>query len=245
MSKQLQDKLVIYEKKFGGIVDGSSTYTKYDLLISGDNKRMDNWCQGGDRFTEESKYKEVYAKHLEKYLDDPITLFEVGILKGSGLAVWNEIFKNKNSKILGGDIDISNCLGNFEKIKRKGGFSNITKINTSIDDVMKSRVSCFKFDQYDPNNENYLKTILRDKKIDVFIDDGDHQDFPNIQCAKSVLPFLSKNSIYFLEDVKPHRVDNLVKEFYELGLNLYDCTKYKNGKVGGVLVFQFDKKVKA
>ena len=243
MSKQLQDKLSSYEKKFGGVVEGLSSYTKYDISVSGDNKRMGNWCQGGDRFTNESTYKEVYAKNIQKFLDDPIILFEVGILKGSGLAVWNEIFKNNNAKILGGDVDISNCLGNFEKIKRKGGFSNINKINTNISDVFKSRVSCFKFDQYDKNNENYLKTILKGKKIDVFIDDGDHQDVPNIQCAKSVSPFLNKNSIYFVEDVKPSRVDKIVKEFYDLGLNLCDCTKYQDGRVGGVLVFQFDKAV--
>ena len=79
---------------------------------------------------------------------------------------------------------------------------------------------------------------LEDKKIDVFIDDGDHQDVPNIQCAESVLPFLHKNSIYFLEDVKPIRVDSLVKEFYDLGMTLVDNTKYKDGRPGGVLVFK-------
>jgi len=238
VSKELEENLRRYENNFGGIVDAQSKYTKYDLAVSGPNKRMSTYCQGGDRFNLESTYGSMYAKYLSHLLEKPIILFEVGILKGSGLAVWNEIFRNKNTKILGGDIDITNCLNNFEKIKRKGGFNNIESINTDIHKVLKSRLSCFKFDQYDPNNKTYLKAILEDKKIDVFIDDGDHQDVPNIQCAESIRPFLHSNSIYFLEDVKPIRVDNLVKEFYDLGMTLVDTTKYKDDRPGGVLVFK-------
>ena len=51
---------------------------------------------GGDRMSPYAhNYAAQYSKYLKRFLNrHPITLVEIGILKGSGLAIWSDLFPN-------------------------------------------------------------------------------------------------------------------------------------------------------
>jgi hypothetical protein len=89
-----------------------------------------------------------------------IRILEVGILKGTGLAVWSEYFNNK--EIYGFDYD----LGNFEDNK-----SYLIELGAFKDGLP---ITMF-YDQFADNSET-LKKTFGDNKLDVVVDDAFHSD---------------------------------------------------------------------
>ena len=166
------------EKHYGGLVQD----VKCDCSASHPNGRIRN-CQGGDRMSGlYHNYAPIYAKYLQPYLNnDNIVLAEVGILKGSGCAIWSELFKN--GRIIGLDYDLSNIKNNMKFLKSKGAFSN-------------NNLELHKFDSYKPK----IKKILNGDTIDIFIDDGPHTDKAILTTLKEIVPHLSKKFVCFIED---------------------------------------------
>ena len=140
--------------------------------------------RGGDRMLFHG-----YAREYSKYLysldhDSRLVVAEFGILNGSGLAIWCDLFPN--ARILGFDIDISYFEENRGNLQEKGAFSlNSPEIYT--------------YDQFVENQE-LLQEILNDDTIDICIDDGCHFDEAIICTMRSVMPNLSDRFIYFIED---------------------------------------------
>jgi hypothetical protein len=139
---------------------------------------------GGDRM-----FHHFYAPHYARFLkpffnSEPVTLIEIGILKGSGLAIWADLFPK--SQIIGLDIDLENYRNNKENLKAKGGFrENTPKV--------------FEFDQFLDNKE-YLSKILNHSKVSIVIDDGIHTEDAILTTLKSVIPYLAEKFVYFIED---------------------------------------------
>ena len=46
-----------------------------------------------------------------------------------------------------------------------------------------------------------MKTILGDKKIDICIDDGCHTEEANTKTLEAMIPHLSEEFVYFIEDI--------------------------------------------
>ena len=142
---------------------------------------------GGDRlnvfFHDYScKYSE-YLMPLRKS-EDPIKILEIGILKGTGLAVWSEYFNNKD--IYGFDYD----LGNFEDNK-----TNLIELGAFKDGLP---ITMF-YDQFADNSET-LKETFSDKKLDVVVDDAFHSDESIINTFDELQPYLAEKFVYFIED---------------------------------------------
>ena len=176
--KNLVNFLIEKEKHYGGLVQG----VKCDCSASHPNGRIRN-CQGGDRMSGRyHNYAPIYAKYLQPYLNnDNIVLAEVGILKGSGCAIWSELFKN--GRIIGLDYDLSNIKNNMKFLKSKGAFSN-------------NNLELHNFDSYKPK----IKKILNGDTIDIFIDDGPHTDKAILPTLEEIVPHLSKKFVCFIED---------------------------------------------
>jgi len=176
--KNLEKFLIEKEKHFGGLVQD----VKCDCSVSHPNGRIRN-CQGGDRMSGiYHNYAPIYAKYLQPYLNnDNIVLVEVGILKGSGCAIWSELFKN--GRIIGLDYDLGNIKNNMKFLKSKGAFSN-------------NNLELHNFDSYKPK----IKKILNGDTIDIFIDDGPHTDKAILTTLEEIVPHLSKKFVYFIED---------------------------------------------
>jgi predicted O-methyltransferase YrrM len=180
--------LIATEAKFGGRV----TTKKHN---GGD--RMNFWWH---------HYAPWYEKALRPFVstDEPITLVEVGVFKGSGVAIWSELFPE--SRIIGLDINLSNIKDNWDNLKHQGAFTN-------------DNLELHEFDQY-AENRQHLSQILESDKVDVVIDDGNHENEAIMMTLESFLPFLSKDFVYIIED--NHLVHKKIEEKYpELNVQNY------------------------
>jgi len=177
--------LVQAEMKYGGFVTG----VRRNKVSSDDPRSKEEVLKGGmtggDRM-----YHHLYARKYAQYLkplvekEKSITLVEVGILKGTGLAMWCELFPS--SRIIGFDIDLSHTKSNMDFLTSRGAFEN-------------NKPELYEFDQFKDNREMVGK-ILNGNKIDVLIDDGFHSVESILTTIKSVLPYLSEKFIYIIED---------------------------------------------
>ena len=137
---------------------------------------------GGDRMTRHG-YATYYSKHLIDR-DNINTIVECGILKGTGLAIWSQLFPNAD--IIGLDIDISHAQNNLQFLKDKGAFQH-------------KEPELYEYDQF-ADNKNNINQILKGRKIDLAIDDGHHSDISIINTLDTLMPHLNSNYVYFIED---------------------------------------------
>lgn len=140
--------------------------------------------RGGDRM-----HYHGYARHYSRYLmplvdsHRPITLVEVGILKGTGLAIWCDLFPT--SRVVGLDIDLSHAEKNLENSSGRGAFSS-------------NRPELVEFDQLQPPSD--LSRIFGQTKIDIVIDDGLHTTESILNTVACLKSYLASEFVYFIED---------------------------------------------
>ena len=174
------DWLIQREIQYGGYVTNipKKTASRMDPAKAG-------FLTGGDRMLTHG-YAATYAKHLARYLDtgEGLTLVEIGILNGTGLAIWCDLFEQ--ARVIGLDIDPGNYYRNFEGLKLKGAFR-------------RNQPEVFEFEQF-KDNTAYLGGILQGTRIDIAIDDGCHADSAILSTLKSVIPHLAAHFVYFIED---------------------------------------------
>ena len=181
------DWLVGTEIKYGGIVTNvprrkvspKDPRTRQQLNSGG--------MVGGDRMFHHG-YARKYSEYLKAYVQsgNPVTLVEIGILEGTGLALWCDLFEN--GRIIGLDIDLGHINRNMDNLKKRGAFQN-------------NQPELFEFDQY-LDNRGSICDILKGDSIDVCIDDGAHSVDSILTTTKSVFPHLADRFIYFIEDNK-------------------------------------------
>jgi hypothetical protein len=176
--------LQLLELKFGGYiteVPATIDSSKVKKIYSRNNT-------GGDRMNVFfHNYSSKYSEYLSplSQSDDLIRILEVGILKGTGLAVWSKYFDNK--EIYGFDYD----LGNFEDNK-----SNLIELGAFKDGMP---ITMF-YDQFADNSETLKKNFGDKKKLDVVIDDAFHSDETIINTFDELQPYLAEKFVYFIED---------------------------------------------
>ncbi len=175
--------LVQTEIKYGGHVTNvpKKIASPLDPARSG-------FLTGGDRMLGHG-YAEVYSRYLGRHRESRgrLTLVEIGILRGTGLAMWCDLFED--ARIIGLDIDLSYYQTNVENLKRRGAFH-------------KNEPEVYEFDQFQ-ENESYLGRILQGARIDVIIDDGCHTADAILTTLKSVQSHLAERFTYFVEDNGP------------------------------------------
>ena len=175
--------LVMRELRYGGIqqnvprnsVSPHDPRSKNELAVGG--------MTGGDRMLHHS-YAADYSRCLSRFVGKNIVLAEFGILRGTGLAIWCDIFAD--ARVIGFDIDLSHFRNNLDYLKSRGAFeSNSPELH--------------EYDQFLDNRE-YLRGVLSKAKIDVCIDDGLHSEATIIATLDSVLPHLAEDFVYIVED---------------------------------------------
>ncbi len=121
-----------------------------------------------------------------------MVFIECGILKGSGLAIWADLFPmHAGARIIGLDIDLSHYKLNFNNLMRIGAFKS-------------GAPEVYEYDTYLDDSER-LATILRGDKINVFIDDASHTDESILMNIKNVRKFLANDFVYIIEDNRTAR----------------------------------------
>lgn len=152
---------------------------------------------GGDRMLHHG-YASKYASYLKPFITSKrtVTLAEFGILRGTGLAMWCDLFPD--GRILGFDIDLGHAQNNMKNLKSLGAFRN-------------NQPELHEYDQFEDNTE-YLNGIIKRDKIDICIDDGFHSDESILTTMKSVMPYLADDAVYLIEDNK--HVHKKIKSIY-------------------------------
>ena len=151
---------------------------------------------GGDRMLHHG-YAPIYAHYLRAFLaGKDIKLAEFGILKGTGLAIWCDLFEG--ARILGFDIDPSHFHGNRKALERRGAFT-------------KGTPEVHEYDQLSAG-EAILNRVLQGQTLDIVIDDGLHSMEAILNTWRSVKPHLSSRFVYFIEDYA-NLLDSCVDEF--------------------------------
>lgn len=177
--------LIETEEKYGGIITNvprnkvspQDPRTKDELAFGG--------MVGGDRMRHHG-YASLYAEYLLPFLDhaSPLTVAEFGILQGTGLAIWCDLFDE--SRIVGFDIDLGHVEGNRPRLLELGAFQKNVPEFHELDQLK--------------DNEIYLGDVLKGAKIDVCIDDGLHSFDSILTTISSVIPHLADDFVYFVED---------------------------------------------
>ena len=173
--------LIDTEIRFGGKNFGVSTQNS-PLDPAGSETMAD----GGDRMLHHG-YAGHYARFLEPYVQnrgERIVICEVGVLEGTGLAIWCDLFPN--ARCIGLDIDLSNVRRNMDKLRSFGAF-------------VENSPELYEYDQF-VYSEDQINEILDGDRIDVFTDDGHHSEKAIMTTLKSVVPHLSEQFVYFVED---------------------------------------------
>lgn len=166
--------LALTELKYGGVKHGVSS----GINIGGD--RMSPAFHG---------YGKVYEKYLAKFLrkpGKPFTLVEIGILNGSGLAIWCDLFPE--GRIIGLDINLDNYRANRAFLEGEGAFRG-------------NEPELFEFNQLDRKlASEVMGKVLSGRKADVVIDDGCHS-LESIEITfDAAAPHLASECVYFIED---------------------------------------------
>ena len=152
--------------------------------------------QGGDRMIF-NRYARCYSEFLGRFdFDAPLIIAEFGILNGTGLAIWCDLFPK--ARVLGFDIDIGRFLSNKADLEKLGAFKD-------------NQPEAYEYDQFEQNSE-FLRKTLQGDKIDVVIDDGCHIDEAILLTMESVMPYLCMDFVYFVEDNR--RVHERIRHEY-------------------------------
>lgn len=150
---------------------------------------LDPAVQGGDRMTPiYHNYGRCYAEFLSPFVAEkkPQNLLEIGILNGTGLAIWCDLFPS--SRVIGFDLHLENFQSNLPDLQARGAFS---QANPEV----------YQFDQLDQTfSSGVLSVVLGNTSLDVVVDDGAHTTESIISTFQMVRKYLSSDFVYFIED---------------------------------------------
>lgn len=172
--------LIAKERQFAPRIE------KDGVIFSEFDGQSSNVQQGGDKMGfERHAYAPFYSRELQRFLQSPVTLVELGVFRGSGLAIFSEMFPPP-SVLIGLDIKPARYHSFKDTLISRGAFRA-------------GAPQVFQFDAYAPDI-SVLQHALAGRTIDVFIDDGPHT-FEAIKIvAKAIRPLLSEKYLYVAED---------------------------------------------
>ncbi len=145
---------------------------------------------GGDRMSPFFHgYGQTYEEFLRPFMahrDRRLTLVEVGILNGSGLAIWCDLFPK--ARVIGLDINLANFEANRPTLEAAGAFTE-------------NKPELFQFDQLDePGAKRVVNEVLGESKVDIAIDDGLHSMESIRITLNAMINHMADRFVYFIED---------------------------------------------
>ena len=211
--------LIKQEKKYGGVVQG----VRRNNLSSQENEssfQLVHGHTGGDRMDFGPKchgYSVLYSHAINSYLnnvskkatDPSLKIAEIGILNGSGLAIWSDWFEN--AELFGFDIDLAIFNSNRQFLLGQGAFQKRPPRLSTLD-------------QYTITADEILE-FVQGTKINIAIDDGAHTELSIIKTFSAFKPILENDFLYFIEDnwntisfLQPLFSDIKIKQFGDMAI---------------------------
>jgi hypothetical protein len=183
------ERLRVIELKYGG----SYKVAKNVISPHYAGRSKYDTHKGNDRMNEHG-YAKDYARVLPK---DAKTVVELGILGGTGLALWSEVYPSAD--LIGLDIDLSHYSRNYYTLLANGAFGG-------------GSPRVFVFDELARDSWNELDLILEEQSVTVWVDDAIHDTDVIIQTWKRARKFMAPRSVYIIED--NDEVGDMLKTMY-------------------------------
>jgi hypothetical protein len=178
------DWLIKSEVHYGGYVTNVTRRRVSPLDERTQEQLATGGMTGGDRMLHHN-YSKIYARYLAPFLNENgLTVAEFGILKGTGLAIWCDLFPT--ARIIGFDIDLGHFEDNRAMLVKRGAF-------------LECQPELYEYDQL-VDGRQQLAELLGSKTFDVVIDDGLHTTESIVKTWRSVRPYLAKRCVFFIED---------------------------------------------
>jgi len=221
----LRDWLVAREVNFGGFIH---RLTCLDRTLSISAGRVQ--CQGGDRMgsgivqsTPEAHYH-AYAGCYAAVFDAFAGLWqealvqsqreskklmagELGILSGSGVAMWSEIFAN--AELHGYDRFLNNTLSNMPFLRSKGAFQH-------------GELQLHYWDQMSHKHEVGLEKPPSSAGFIFFIDDAMHTPEPTRDTLNIFSSYMHKHGAYIIEDMTTEIAEG-AKQWMPAAIEAWSC----------------------
>ena len=176
--------LIQREVRYGGYVTDVKRLRVSPLDRRTPEQLSSGGMTGGDRMLHHG-YASTYSQYLMPFLGTPnVTLAEFGILKGSGLGIWCDLFPA--ARVIGFDIDLRHFEVNRAALEHRGAFKRNTPELHDYDQLA--------------SGTDRLQKVLGGDTLDIVIDDGLHSTESIITTWRSTIPFLSPRFVYFIED---------------------------------------------
>lgn len=197
-------------------------------------------CVGADRMRSASHtYGPCYAAMINKMMplwlhgqpSSKLVVGEVGILTGSGLAVWSSVFPE--AEVHGFDFFLNNTRDNLPFLRSKGAFARGDPVLHTYDQTKKVAV-----------NAAETEELFRHGKLQLLVDDGLHTDRAIIDTFLSFKDSMHERGLYVIEDVAPpagikscssskraakacrdRARKQFAEAFQEHGWEMHDCTE--------------------
>lgn len=119
-------------------------------------------------------YFDLYHHHLQKFIDQPVNIVEVGVYSGGSMPMWRNYFGD-GCQVHGVDIQPECRAYESEHIKIHIG---------------------------DQADRSFWRRFRADvPSVDVLIDDGGHQPHQQITTLEEMLPHLRPGGVFICEDV--------------------------------------------
>lgn len=181
--------MVERELRYGGYATGTLR-RRIREFDSRDPQDLDlRGMTGGDRMSHgHHNYGRPCARYFSLFLDNgtSVTLIEVGLLEGTGLAIRSDLFPE--GRIIGLDIDLSHFNSNLVRLIDLGTFKAQNHEIHAFDGFV--------------NNTGFLSDVVRVNTVDIAIDDTFHANDSILTTFESVRPFLAESFLYVLEDYR-------------------------------------------
>jgi hypothetical protein len=147
--------------------------------------RQNRWNEGGDKMSPDRHgYADDYARLLSRWTAP--TIVEVGVFQGVSLALWCDLFPDGH--VVGLDFDLSRYRRHLPILKAAGAFAVSEPVTVGM------------WDAYAPDVPS-LKAALGGRTIDVVVDDGPHTDAAVLTVLDVLLPLMSPQFTYIVEDM--------------------------------------------
>mmetsp|Transcript_22722 Transcript_22722/g.37602 ORF Transcript_22722/g.37602 Transcript_22722/m.37602 type:complete len:296 (-) Transcript_22722:94-981(-) len=216
-----EENLLKFEQHYGGYVRNVKRHfvSKFDVRHQTQpaDWQFKGGMTGGDRMDPKlHNYAPYYTKYFQPLQESVKSVAEIGILKGSGVAMWSTFFPE--AQIHGFDINAVNIKDNMEFLVSKGAFEH-------------SALELHHFDQL----EKDAKLPESTKKFPIIIDDGYHTDEAVLITWHAFFPFLDRDGVYVVEDCKCEPFQKFIADTYPgvLELEYIQTSKFP----GSFLIF--------
>ena len=156
--------------------------------------------------SQEHAYASCYAHLLEGHRrmwahqlqtgggGQPVLVAEVGILKGSGLALWSDLF-SASARIHGFDKYLDTARNNLDFLGGRGAFAKNNTFLHEMDQLVDKK-----------KNREMLGSVAQGAKFVFVVDDGLHTEEALVATFASFYEHLADGFLYVMEDVASERL---------------------------------------